>query len=689
MNNLQSLRIRAARGGTLLAAVAALTLLFFAVPRSLRAADEGVHASVTTDEDGDEAILMESEWISMNLLPWRQALINRFVFRPTGNDIVEPTNPKHRMGGGGGILMDCFWEQDWRFQELAYKQYKYQITKNGPDEGQVVFETDITGWLGADNSGVISNLLSNLTLRRTVTLKTGQPFFRFDFEFINKDKYAKRPTFWVHNNSYVARGGKDTVVRPTDQGLSAIGGDQEAYGGPQGQQFIDFFNHGWTADISKERREGIIYLVDYDYVEKLYNCFTDHGDNGTTEWWYDSILAFHDRPWKGRVYILPIIGLSRVDYANRYFIAALEPKREEGRLKVDFALTSSYESAAKVTLKTEVAANLDQPAAARQWTTLPPVAFDGLTIQPKRDSTSLEYTAADPLLLRLTALVELPDGNVEKFVFEHFYTGDYQQKGNRTIQGGPLVQLARAVRDPQVPAVPPDLTINRTDFHVFAIHGFGTWRLGLDQAVTANIPKARYEVGYCTGIASAQNGLTDFPYDYERLYDCRALVFANIQDKEFRRIGASVLLPYLQAGGGLVLVGGQYAFTYELEQHPINAFYPIAVKQNSIKRGPLQVQKPEVPTHPIFTGIDFANCPWLLYYHDVALKPGSTAKVLLKAGDQPLIVEQKTGNQITIVITANPFGDPTEFAGKTPLAQWSEWPKLFANIVRYAGQDLK
>ena len=88
---------------TLLALVALLALAI--APIQARAEEEGVHVSLINDEDGDEAILMESEWISMHLLPWRQALIDRFVFRPSGNDIVESTNSKIRMAGGGGMLL--------------------------------------------------------------------------------------------------------------------------------------------------------------------------------------------------------------------------------------------------------------------------------------------------------------------------------------------------------------------------------------------------------------------------------------------------------------------------------------------------------------------------------------------------------------------------------------------------------
>ena len=660
-------------------------------PAACPAAAEGVHCSTIVDEDGDEAILLESEWISMHLLPWRQALINRFVFRPTGNDIVEQTMPKFRMSGGGGILMDCFWEQDWRFQELAYKQYPYKITKNGPDEGQVVFETDIVGWLGSDNSGLISKLLSNLTLRRTVTLKTGQPFFRFDFEFINNDTNAKRPTFWVHNVSYTGRGGKETVVRPTDRCLSAIGGDQESYAGPQGQQFVDFFNQGWTANISKERREGIVYLFDYDYVEQLYNCFENQAASGSTEWWYDSILVFKDKPWKGRVYILPVIGLERIDYANRFFICGLEPKHETGRLTVDIGVTSSYESAAKVTFAITAAADLQKPADARPTITLPPVEFDGLAIQPKRETVAIDCTDADPILLSIKAFVELPDGKLETFEFQRFFTGEYKFKGNTTdvVPGAPpLVKLDRKVRKPAVPPPPAGLAINRRDFHVFGVHGFGSMRSRLAEAV-ASIPSARYDIGYCNGTAASQTGLTDFPYDYARLFDCRTLVLSNVQDREFRRIGGSILMPWLEAGGGLVIVGGENAFSFEYEEHPINDRYPIAVSPGSLRLEPAALGKPEMADHPVFRGIDLSSPPVVPCVHHVSLKPGRDAKVLWTAGGQPFLVEQRTGDQVTMVVAANPFGDPQAVPGKPTLRDWPEWPKLFANIVRYAAHDLK
>ena len=71
------------------------------------------------------------------------------------------------------------------------------------------------------------------------------------------------------------------------------------------------------------------------------------------------------------------------------------------------------------------------------------------------------------------------------------------------------------------------------------------------------------------------------------------------------------------------------------------------------------------------------------------VKPDSGAKVLMRAGDYPFIVEKRTGNQITMLVAANHFGTETEMGGKQHLRRWAEWPKLFGNVVRYAAGDLK
>ena len=657
---------------------------------SLFAAEtEGVHCSVITDQDGDEAVLLESEWISMHLTPRLQAIITRFVFRPTGNDIQEVLQPKMVGSGISGLLSDCLWEQDHHFQELIDKPYSYKITKTGPEEGQVIFETDIVGWVGSENSGVISKLLSNLTLKRSVTLKAGQPFFRFDVEFVSNDNMAKRPTYWVHNVAVVDQTGLESVLRPSARAIIEI---VDTFHGPKAMsaqrdyQYIYDFVHGWSTRMARQRREGIVYLMDYDYIQMLYNC-----GNITDEWIYDSILAMPGKPWKGHVYILPIIGLSGVDYANEYFILEMKPKREEGKLKVEYFLTSSFEKAAQITLNTEVEYNLlPEKGNKPGLTSMSPVVIDGLSIQAARGQAEVAFDAGDPLVFNITAFVQLPDGSTKKFKFQHYHAGQYDssQGINTQLTGAPVRHLDRAVQRPIVPQPNAGLRINRDEFNVFGVLGLGCERMGLRPAVLT-IPKAKFEMGYCTGRDLNGYALGDFPYDYDRLFKFRALVLGNTQMKEIRGIGASILLPWLKAGGGLVFTGGENAFDFELREHEINSYLPIKPEPGTLRQGALQLQPPLAKDHPIFRGLDLSDLPWLLYCHDIKLKEGGDARVLMTVGQYPFIVEKRTGDQITMVVACNHFGGKAELGDKTHLRNWSQWPKLFANIVRYAGGDLK
>ena len=360
-------------------------------------------------------------------------------------------------------------------------------------------------------------------------------------------------------------------------------------------------------------------------------------------------------------------------------------------MKVEYFLTSSFEKAAQITLNTEVEYNLlPEKGNKPGLTSMSPVVIDGLSIQAARGQAEVAFDAGDPLVFNITAFVQLPDGSTKKFKFQHYHAGQYDssQGINTQLTGAPVRHLDRAVQRPIVPQPNAGLRINRDEFNVFGVLGLGCERMGLRPAVLT-IPKAKFEMGYCTGRDLNGYALGDFPYDYDRLFKFRALVLGNTQMKEIRGIGASILLPWLKAGGGLVITGGENAFDFELREHEINSYLPIKPEPGTLRQGALQLQPPLAKDHPIFRGLDLSDLPWLLYCHDIKLKEGGDARVLMTVGQYPFIVEKRTGDQITMVVACNHFGGKAELGDKTHLRNWSQWPKLFANIVRYAGGDLK
>jgi hypothetical protein len=641
---------------------------------SLWAAEkQGAYIADGEDDDADQVIVMETDWINMHLMPAIGSTVIRFVFRPTQNEVCEITQPKN-LKSGGGLLQDNVWEQDWRFQELRGKWYDYQITKRGPDEVQVVFETQLEGWLTALDSGIKSKLLQNLKIRRTVTLKQGTPYFLFEVEFINPDKNTKLPLYWCHNSSRINMERGDHVFRPSDLGINELPTKH-------GSDYVYNANHGWSARVSPERREGVVYLMDYDYLYFLYNCRTD-----TTEWVYDNLLVPPSKPVKTKIYIIPIMGLESVDHATEYFIVQLKPTRDKDRVRLQYKATSSYKKARKVTLVPELHYDLLGPTPKK--VTLDALEFDELGLEPITREVAFDGQSTDPLKIRTTAFVDLADGTQVKQVWETFHVGDYDFGRNiRRDMSTPVVRLEKPKKNPHIPPVPKGIQVNRKDFNIFAVLGNNGRLLHLEEAMRS-IPGVKLEAGYHPGFVVYRTGLTDFPYDYDRLFNYRVVVFHNALFDPARYVGMTIVNNYLRKGGGLVYGGGEHTFglaPYN-DKHPIYDFLPFA-KGTIVKKETARLNSP-AKGHAIFRGVDLSNLPYQYYVQKVAWKKDLPVKpkVLLKVGADPLIVEYNpVKGQRTLVVLAIPLGDKRKNPGKPHINAWKPWRTLYANIVRYAG----
>jgi hypothetical protein len=655
--------------------IATLSLMLLVGLGPLQAQEGGVFIGEVEDKDGDLQILMESKWISMHLMPSESMTIVRFVYRPTGNDILSEVQPKFIMGGGG-LLQDNLWEQDWRFQELRSRFYDYKILAQGPDEAKLVFQTRTIGYVGYVESGIISRLLSNIIIRRTVTLKADTPYVRVDIELINDDPdgCAKMPMYWPHNSSLICPEFDDQVHRPSARGVRSLGGD---YG--ISEHYIWDFNEGWSARVSKDRKEGLVYLMDYDYLLHLYNCYTT-----TVEWMYDNILILKDRPWKGTIYVIPVMGLTRVDYANKYFVAQVEPKKLEGGTVIEYALTSSYETAHKVSFNTSI--THDHLSGEPKTITLPPVEIDRIGLEPRRVSVPVPNPPQCPYVINATAYVELPDGTAEQFKFQCFHVGDYRLGDNiRTDMRTPVATLDRRPLKPFVPVPPAEKQVNRKDFNVFGLIGCNSRAYGIEEALKA-AGVARFDRGDCPGHSVSRNALTDFPYDYDRLLNYPVLLYSNCDEQVLRRVGASILVQYMRKGGSVVFLGGDSAFSAGIPEHEFADYVPFSARRYSIRHGIMQLNSP-VADHPVFQGIDLKELPYCQYYHDLELKPDISAKVLLKVGDRPFIVESERDGARVMTVLCVPFSNPDEMPeGKMHYLSWKEWPKLLANVLRYAAR---
>ena len=146
---------------------------------------------------------------------------------------------------------------------------------------------------------------------------------------------------------------------------------------------------------------------------------------------------------------------------------------------------------------------------------------------------------------------------------------------------------------------------------------------GYEDAISS-IPGVKLETGYHPGFLCGTSGLTDFPYDFDRLFNVRVMVFHNSVFDITRFVGMQVLSNWIERGGGLVYNGGDNCFGLEKENsdHPIYKTLPFEPKTFIVK-APAQLNSP-VKEHPIFKDVDLSNLPWQYYVQKVKFKPKSS-----------------------------------------------------------------
>ncbi len=635
--------------------------------------DQRSSLQITADEDGDTAVVMDTESIRMTILPAYQACVSGFIFKPTGNDILSRQTVKFLMGGQG-LLQDNFWEQDWRYSEFRRKWFDYRIVSQGPDELAVKFWTTSEGWLQAVNSGIKSDLLSNIKIERTVRMPVGKPYFMCDVTLsidMEKDKKgnAKMPQFWMHNMCIFTDELDQECQRPHILGIA----EQT----PRGQTvcgdyvYAPYIAEAWSAQTSPRTREGLVFLMDPAYVQCLYNC-----GNATVEWFGDNMLITRDRPLRTRIYILPVIGLQKVHFADPHMIVQLTGRNvlegpNTGAFELDFAVCPSYRIVRSVTFETTATYGLHErrPATVRMLEPMPSVR--NLRVEAPRHAAGIvkrpdgiPIDEKTPLKFDIAARVEVVDADgrvrVRTVTFQYFHLGAYPTGKNEHLQGGePLAVLDRVDARPWIPAPAPDLRPDRNSFQLFTIMGPHGRHYRLPQAFDRMVARdgrklvvTSDNIGYTPGFPCNKLGLTAFPYDFRRLFSYRAVINCNAQTDITRLVGQSILASYIAQGGGYVTFGGESAYAVSApEGHPLNAFDPVVYESHSIelrRDGAVAQIKVTDPDHPIFKGnganapaINLSRMPVALSWHKLRLKK-ETLKPFIRDPREPFALEMNS-----------------------------------------------
>jgi uncharacterized membrane protein len=215
---------------------------------------------------------------------------------------------------------------------------------------------------------------------------------------------------------------------------------------------------------------------------------------------------------------------------------------------------------------------------------------------------------------------------------------------------------------------------------------------GLDVLVVKGWTWDTYRLGEVLPMLASADRITErwsntgeainFPQKYEELFKYDVVVLCNVGAYGLQYEGRKVLKDFVEAGGGLVILGGSYtlgqgnmAGTYFEELLPV-ALGAARDVQRAVAPLPLKAGKGS----PAFGALPWAQTPALYWRHAVTAKPGAATPLL--AGTETALVTSTVGKGRVAVFTLTALGD--KIGAETPFWQWEGWPTVLGTTVTWA-----
>ncbi|MBI4027267.1 MAG: hypothetical protein HY360_19940 [Verrucomicrobia bacterium] len=191
-----------------------------------------------------------------------------------------------------------------------------------------------------------------------------------------------------------------------------------------------------------------------------------------------------------------------------------------------------------------------------------------------------------------------------------------------------------------------------------------------------------------------------FPSSRKEIMRFDAIVLANADVEALQEEGLELLLPYLENGGGLVVLGGYHSYglssVYETRLGsvlPVKGerfdLQPLGTAETAGKKpssssglagpqgAPLQ---PMGKDSPFIENLKWEQKPMCYWQHFV--KPSKNAQVHISAGAQSFLITGQYGKGRIGAFTGTVLGLPAREG--TPFWEWESWPELLGRVLAWA-----
>jgi len=591
-----------------------------------------------TKRDGTTRVVLFNDLYRLTFDPARGGRCSSFFIKATGREWVYD-------GKTAGLFQDHFAHQGYP-GELLNSPYEYEVQRDG--DAAITIRLWRVAKGGEDGRDVLTQ---GVRVEKRITLWARRRHIDVVNTFANPTAKGKNVGLWVQQ--CFCYGGQrlyDTYYRPSTHGIHLAGRDDTGHHpvvpvlDVYSTDFVGAGKYtdaggrepvaGWTAGRDRRTNEGAVFLLDYNYLDVLYNS----AGSFTSEWFLDPVPLPPGKSWTTQYTIVPVDGFTGFSHASRRIIANTAVAPEAGRVRLTHQFAGGIAPAGTVTVETVV-----YGVRSRKTETLPAQTVKDVGLRPVTVTQVWDRAQTEPLAVRVAVR-----GRDWQQRYEILFDGEFGGTGIAGAGQLPEYTVPRPAKKKTF--LKPDSWTRRPNKHprVLLVYGLYTNHYGIEQAVKALDPQAELTVTPKWG---------NFPATYGDLlrYDLVILSnvpagpdYANVMIADVvRRAGVSAMV----LGGISTYGGGQWRGT------PLADILPAEIRSN-FDLQPLRPAAHPRPssTHAVTRGVAFPPGARVFWSHELKPRPGST--VLLAGGGRPLLIVGKAGKGRVAAFAATCHGEP-------------------------------
>ncbi len=631
----------------------------------MASADVSISERAVSEVEGGKRIVVQNECFAMELVPLGAQAVS---FKTRNSD------RQWLWAGGQGILdsghlfMDNFLGQGSPQGELCFIKHDYQILTNGTETAEIRFST-----------------LTKEKLRfiKTFAFKNHSPYVRVKLYLTNEsDKVVSRglwPKFDVHISGLKE---KNRYYRPYERGVMVSGWNPQKKANA-GMEFLRTPYAGWSAALQDDEQEGLVWLMDYNWLTVLYNCHPAW----TVEWFYENLPLPPGNVWQTEYAMILVKGFSNIVHASSNIIAGMtmEAVRSGGAgnggqpeyVRITHTLSRSLLGDLK-----EVKLNAQlREVDSDKIHPLEDLTVGNASWQPVSAKCEVKINPDVRLVCEVSLTAIGPDGKPVTESYVYYWPGMSGEKFN-LIAGEVLPTYYRKPPKKVKKYPKPKEIVYSLNTPVAALEfrGLGYSRMRVMEAA-AKAGIAEFDGSYFFHDWSGSK-CSKVPTTYPELFSYDLFVFNGVDAQSVTDFGLEALRDFVKAGGSLLVIGGFYAYgPGDYADTSLEELLPVTLSGK-----PFDLERLSPPAAleigkeaKILKGRQLKAKAFCFWRHQ--LTPKKDAWVELTAGNKPFLVCGTYGKGRVAAIASAAFGDPS--ARQPAFWESAEWTDVLADVIQW------